>query len=121
MCRVVFFFIVVACLNLPIEAQTSADHAGHAMTSPTSQKTMPDMPGMTHNHQTQSTSFIEILQSHTTSGTDAEPASTPSQMLMLMKGQWRLMLHGEVFLNEVQQSGPRGGDKFFSTNWLMGM
>jgi hypothetical protein len=32
-----------------------------------------------------------------------------------------LMLHGQAFINQVVQSGPRGGDKFFSTNWIMGM
>lgn len=31
------------------------------------------------------------------------------------------MLHGELFLNELQQSGPRGADKFFSSNWFMPM
>jgi hypothetical protein len=31
------------------------------------------------------------------------------------------MLHGVIWLNELQQSGPRGADKFFSTNWFMPM
>ena len=31
------------------------------------------------------------------------------------------MFHGEVFLNGIQQTGPRGADKFFSTNWFMPM
>src|SRR6202040_976912 len=26
-----------------------------------------------------------------------------------------------VFISDLQQSGPRGADKFFSTNWFMGM
>ncbi len=42
-------------------------------------------------------------------------------MLMTMKGKWMLMFHGEGFLNGVQQSGPRGANKVFSTNWLMPM
>ncbi len=65
--------------------------------------------------------FIEVLQEHSTSGTDAEPESTPSEMLMATKGSWTFMLHGEGFLNEIQQSGPRGADKLFSTNWVMPM
>lgn len=101
--------MAVVGLSFPGAAQTSTDDSS-----------MANMPGMVHSHQ-QSTSFIETLQSHATSGTDAEPASTPSQMLMRMKGQWQFMLHGEAFINELQQTGPRGGDKFFSTNWLMGM
>ena len=31
------------------------------------------------------------------------------------------MFHGEAFLSEIQQSGPRGSDKLFSTNWWMPM
>ena len=30
-------------------------------------------------------------------------------------------LQSRIVLNELQQSGPRGFDKFFSTNWLMPM
>jgi hypothetical protein len=58
---------------------------------------------------------------HGTSGTSAEPSSTPLSMLMTRKGSWRLMFHGVAFLNALQQSGPRGADKIFSTNWLMPM
>ena len=42
-------------------------------------------------------------------------------MLMSMHGEWMLMLHGLAFVSDLQQSGPRGGDKLFSTNWLMPM
>lgn len=42
-------------------------------------------------------------------------------MLMTMKGKWMLMLHGVAFVNALQQSGPRGSDKVFSTNWIMPM
>ena len=66
-------------------------------------------------------SFIDSIQQHEESGTDGAPLSTPSQMLMIEKGSWMFMLHGEAFLNEIQQSGPRGADKFFSTNWIMPM
>jgi hypothetical protein len=62
----------------------------------------------------------EVLE-HTSSGTSAEPNSTPAPMLMTTARDWRLMLHGNGFVLDEQQSGPRGGDKFFSTNWFMGM
>lgn len=65
--------------------------------------------------------FVDEIQHHGTSGTTAEPNSTPTPMLMTMKGKWMLMFHGEAFLNTLQQSGPRGSDKVFSTNWLMPM
>jgi hypothetical protein len=62
----------------------------------------------------------EILR-HAGSGTSAEPDSTPAPMLMTTKGKWTLMFHANVFVLDEQQSSPRGGDKFFSTNWFMGM
>jgi hypothetical protein len=74
-----------------------------------------------HMNMQPARSFIEVLQEHSTSGTDAEPNSTPKEMLMAAKGRWTFMFHGEAFLNEIQQSGPRGADKLFSTNWFMPM
>jgi hypothetical protein len=90
------------------------------------------------------TNLIEAELSHITSGTSVEPASTPVSMLMHNYRGWTLMLHGSAFIADIQQhaasnpSSPspdtcrlfnlpcappvtRGGDKFFSTNWLMPM
>lgn len=82
------------------------------------------MSGVRDQTQTmsmESDSLIQFLQQHATAGTDAEPSSTPVEMLMKKKFGWTLMLHGEAFLNDIQQSGPRGADKLFSTNWIMPM
>ena len=65
--------------------------------------------------------FLQEIVRHATSGTSAEPNSTPVPMLMAAKGAWMLMFHANVFVIDEQQSSPRGGDKFFSTNWFMGM
>lgn len=65
--------------------------------------------------------FLEAIEAHTTSGTSAEPNSTPAPMLMTMRGNWMLMLHGNGFIADIQQSSPRGHDKLFSTNWIMPM
>jgi hypothetical protein len=65
--------------------------------------------------------FEQEILAHDTSGTSAEPDSTPAPMLMTTKDSWTLMFHANVFVLDEQQSGPRGGDKFFSTNWFMGM
>ena len=65
--------------------------------------------------------FLQYIVSRTTSGTSAEPISTPAPMLMTMKGSWMLMFHANVFIVDEQQSTSRGGDKFFSTNWFMPM
>jgi hypothetical protein len=82
---------------------------------------MPEMTRMAHTEAGAPRSFIDMLELHTTSGTDAQPNSTPSEMLMWQKGGWMLMFHGEAFISDTQQSGPRGADKFFSTNWFMPM
>ena len=66
-------------------------------------------------------SFIGFLERRLTSGTDAEQISTPVEMLMSVKGSWTFMFHGEAFLSDIQQTGPRGADKLFSTNWFMPM
>ena len=50
-----------------------------------------------------------------------EPNSTPAPMLMTMKKSWMLMFHANVFVLDEQQTSARGRDRFFSTNWFMGM
>jgi len=53
------------------------------------------------------------------SGTSANPASWPMPMMMHHFGKWNTMFMGLAFLTDTQQSGPRGGDKFYSGNWFM--
>ena len=78
---------------------------------------MSQMPGM----NMQPENFIQEILAHETSGTAAQPNSTPAPMLMKTVRGWTLMFHANVFILDEQQSGPRGADKFFSTNWFMGM
>jgi hypothetical protein len=66
-------------------------------------------------------SLVQEIENHSTSGTSAEPNSTPAPMLMSMKGNWMLMFHANAFVVDTEQSSPRGGDKLFSTNWFMPM
>ena len=79
------------------------------------------MPGMQMDMEETPKTFVEAIMHHSTSGTSAEPNSTPMPMLMAMKGKWMFMFHGQAFLNMLQQSGSRGSDKVFSTNWFMPM
>ena len=65
--------------------------------------------------------FIDEILGHATAGTSAVPDSTPQEMWMTRRGEWSLMFHGTAFLNATQQTGARGSDKIFSTNWLMPM
>ena len=65
--------------------------------------------------------FLQEIVSHTSSGTGAEPISTPAPMLMIRKDDWVLMFHANVFVLDEQQSSPQGADRLFSTNWFMPM
>jgi hypothetical protein len=53
------------------------------------------------------------------SGTSLNPLAWPMPMLMQRKASWSLDYMGQAFLVDTQQSGPRGGDKLYSTNWGM--
>ncbi len=53
------------------------------------------------------------------SGTSQNPAAWPMPMIMTHFGNWNTMFMGVGFLSDIQQSGPRGGDKLYSTNWFM--
>ena len=55
------------------------------------------------------------------SGTSLNPQSWEMPMLATRARRWNLMLMGEGYLNDTQQTGPRGADKFYSPNWFMGM
>ena len=80
------------------------------------------MPGMDMpEEKTQRMNDAGMFLMRRESGTGANPESARMKKLMTKVGGWRLMLHGEGFLSDVQQTGPRGGDKFLSTNWFMGM
>ena len=118
----------------PARAQQQQQASGSEQQQQTNRESQPDqnqpeMPGMPMpeaQHQAMNTNgnsktFVKEIERHATSGTSAEPNSTPIPMLMTMKGNWMLMLHGVAFLNVQRQSGPRGADKVFSTNWIMPM
>jgi hypothetical protein len=77
-----------------------------------------------HNmHMAQPTNLIESQLIHSSSGTSAEPSSSPIFMLMTQRRGWTLMVHGTAFLADTQQhaDNERGADRLFSTNWIMPM
>ncbi len=53
------------------------------------------------------------------SGTSMSPESGVMPMEMVSADDWNFMFMGQVFLVDTQQTGPRGGDKFYSANWGM--
>ncbi len=67
---------------------------------------------------------VILYQMTLASGTSANPSSIipPMRMLHFDLGneKWNAMLMGTGFVVDTQQSAPRGGDKLYSSNWLMG-
>lgn len=100
----------------------SAQEQGEAQNAPQG----PQSSGPPHEHAGTRESAVpmratDLYLMQQVSGTAVNPSSSPAEMFMKRIGTWTTMLHGIVSLNEAQQTGPRGGDKFFASNWLMGM
>jgi hypothetical protein len=55
------------------------------------------------------------------SGTSQNPQSAPMPMIMTHLGSWQTMLMGQAFIVDTQATGPRAGDKLYSTNQFMAM
>lgn len=83
-------------------AQTTGDAMGNAMS----------------NGMNDSGMYLMNLSS----GTAGNPESWPMPMIMTNPGLgWTSMFMASAFVLDTQQSGPRGGDKFYSSSWFMGM
>ena len=78
---------------------------------------MPDMPGMNHGTNTPAAGNGPPMEA---SGTSVNPGSSPMNMVHFNAGSWQFMLHGVAFVTDIQETGPRGADKFVSMNWFMG-
>lgn len=53
------------------------------------------------------------------SGTALQPESSPMYALHGASGPWQLMLHGNAFLQYLDEGGERGNDQAGSINWVM--
>ena len=133
--------LLVAALLAAANPAFSQDMPGMPMPAPAKSQTAPAAK-MDMDMAPPST-FIQSILQHESSGTSAEPISTPMAMLMTHRNGWQLMLHGEGFLADTQQHATnspasplacpavagvicppayrRGADKLFSTNWIMPM
>ncbi len=77
-----------------------------------------DMSGMQHMNMVEMNAASMFLM-NLASGTSENPAAWPMPMIMTHFGNWNTAFMGEGFLSDIQQSGPRGADKLYSTNWVM--
>jgi hypothetical protein len=109
---VIIIILVFALFLLTIDA--SAQHQHHPPEDPKPQEhTSHDSE--TTTEQNQATKFL--LSEGAGSATNPESAfmAMPARKI----GNWNLMTHAYAFLNNIQQTGPRGGDRTFSSNHLM--
>jgi hypothetical protein len=119
---VIFFFLFIAFGVQATAQEPQAAQRNHHEPQAQPAQEMPDMPGMDHDEtHSRPAVFIDEILHHDTAGTSAQPNSTVEPMIMRSLGKWMLMFHGTGFLSALQQSGPRGYDKVFSTNWFMPM
>ncbi len=93
------FLILLAGVSIPARGQMN----------------MPGMSGM--NMTDMNPAGIDLMNLAT--GTSVNPESWPMPMILTHFGSWNAMFMGDGFLVDTQQSGPRGGDKLYSTNWAM--
>src|ERR1700739_4950211 len=63
--------------------------------------------------------LAQTLVMEQAAGTSLNPPAAAMPMIMLQSGKWSLMFHGQAFAVNTNDSGLRGGDKLFSTNWFM--
>jgi hypothetical protein len=80
-----------------------------------------DMEGMDHGMHAMRGMLGSYSMSREASGTAWQPESTPHVGYHAMWNGWDVMTHGFANLVFDHQSGPRGGEKTFSENMLMGM
>lgn len=66
-----------------------------------------------------SNAAAELLMNEA-SGTSVNPVSSAMPMRIVMAGKWNLGFMANGFITDTQQTGPRGADKFYSTNVFMG-
>ena len=72
--------------------------------------------GMNHMHMNRAGMYLMNMSS----GTSMNPYSWQMPMKMTEAGNWAFMFMGQAYVIDTQQSGPRGGDKFYSSSWFMG-
>src|SRR4051794_36107519 len=77
------------------------------------------VPALAQEHHHHHSNFAGNLLMNQASGTSVNPSSWMMPMLMKTAGTWNLMFMGNAFLVDTQQTGPRGGDKLYSSNMLM--
>jgi hypothetical protein len=104
-----------AVLFVPVDA--TAQHEHHEM-APPEEGTRAAVP---HGGMEMISAPLDIPPSREGSGTSWLPDESPMYMFAWLRGGWELDAMWNVFLQYVDDRGPRGRSQLGSVNWVMGM
>jgi hypothetical protein len=111
---------LVLISSFPVAVGTAGaqvpDHAQHHPAAPP-----PQQPVDHSQHQMPMDTIIDLPHGREGSGTSWLPDASPMYAVHGTYGEWRLMGHGNAFLQYLHEGGDRGDDQFGSINWVMGM
>jgi hypothetical protein len=122
--REALYTLSALALSILIAAPVRAQHEGHQEPAKPSepQEHQHEMPGMEDHSMHEMPGMLgPYSMTREASGTAWQPESAPHTGLHTTRGPWELMAHGFALLVYDDQDGPRGDEKAFSENMLMGM
>ena len=105
---------------LGASATALAQTQGSSRGSPQSQPSGQQMDQMA-DHAMPMTGPLGITFNRDGSGTSWLPDTTPMRAAHWSRGPWMIMLHGNAFIQYIDEGGSRGDGQFGSINWIMGM
>jgi hypothetical protein len=76
---------------------------------------------MTHEMIGMKPGPLGIAMQREGSGTSWLPDTSPLYAIHSMRGRWELMLHGNAFLQYINEASDRGASQLGIVNWFMGM
>ncbi len=99
--------LVIGIVCLALTCYSNAQQSGTHATAQSEGTDMQSMPMGTNSEMPmRPQSFEREITDSDSSGTSAQPNSTPSPMLMDIARGWKLMFHANVFAVDEQQSQP---------------
>lgn len=108
----------LALLTFGFAPRALAQHTDHPAPRDTTRKATSDTTHASMQHA-MAPGPLGISMDRLGSGTTWIPDAAPLPSRHFMAGGWDLMLHGFLFLQYIDQGGPRGDDQFGSINWAM--
>lgn len=110
--------LLVLALWFAAPAPLRAQHEHHAAPA----DTVPATAAALHaGHAMMRFGPLGIPQSREGSGTSWLPDASPMYAVHRQAGSWELMLHGNAFLQYIDEGSERGSSQLGSVNWVMGM